>query len=332
MTLREQLITIAVIAAIIASVAVWTVVIGRLRRGEQIMPLEPRRPTPWTIVDLLLAVMANILFGMLGHVLLRDVWRIDVPDDVRTVGDHLIPLQLVYATATLATLVFAIVLLCLRTKATAADLGVRLDRWRYDLRVGLVGFVALAPPVYALQAALVHFFPTQHPLIDILRERPDTWTVVVLSLSVAVVAPLSEEFFLRVLLQGWLERIMATAAPLAFQSTPGGETREPVVANLLSELEGETQSENPYAAPHSPPRSVEYDTSELRVARAIPIVTSALVFALLHVGHGPAPLPLFFLALGLGYLYQRTHRLWAPVLVHCLLNSSSLVMLWLAPT
>jgi membrane protease YdiL (CAAX protease family) len=332
MTLNEQLITLAAVAAIIASVAAWTSIIGRVRRGEQILPLEQRRPTPWTMVDLLLVVMANILFGMLGHVLLRDVWRIDVPEDVRTLGDHVIPLQLVYVSATLATLAFAILLVCLRTQSTAADLGVRLDRWRYDLRVGLVGFVVLAPPVYALQAALVHFFPTQHPLIDLLREQPDTRTVVVLSLSVAIVAPLSEELFLRVLLQGWLERIMATAAPLAFQSTPASETREPLIANLLSELEGETQSENPYAAPHSSPRSVEYDTSELRVARAIPIVTSALVFALLHVGHGPAPIPLFFLALGLGYLYQRTHRLWAPVLVHCLLNSSSLVMLWLART
>jgi membrane protease YdiL (CAAX protease family) len=273
--------------------------------------------------------MANILLMMLGQVLLRDVWRIEVPEDVRALGNHLMPLQLVYVAATLATLAFAVALVCLRTGATAADFGLRLNRWRYDLLVGLVGFIALAPPVYALQATLVHFFPTQHPLIDILREGPGTAVVIVVSLSVAVVAPLSEEFLLRVLLQGWLERVVATAAPLAFRPD-GGESSELPPEELHSVSAGDTRSENPYAAPQAHTSSA-HDTVDIGLARAIPIVSSALIFALLHVGHGPAPLPLFFLALGLGYLYQRTHRLWPSVLIHCLLNTSSLLMLWLVP-
>lgn len=328
MTQSEQLIALVVIVAIIASIAVWTAVINRLRRGEEAIPLEPRRPAPWAFVDLLLVVMAHILLMMLGQVLLRNVLRIDVPDDVRALGDHLIPLQLVYISATLATLAFAILLVCLRTGATAADFGLRLDRWRYDLLVGLVGFIALAPPVYALQATLVHFFPTQHPLIDVLREGPGTAVVIVVSLSVAIVAPLSEEFLLRVLLQGWLERVVATAVPWAFRSD--GESSELPAAEPSVVAAGETQSENPYAAPQAR-ASPQHETGDIGVARAIPIVTSALIFALLHIGHGPAPLPLFFLALGLGYLYQRTHRLWPSVLVHCLLNTSSLLMLWLVP-
>jgi membrane protease YdiL (CAAX protease family) len=328
MTLNEQLIALVAIAA---SVAVWTSVFARLRRREEVIPLEPRQPTPWGFVDLLLVVMANILFGMLGHVLMRGVWRIDVPDDVRAIGEQLIPLQLVYIAGTLATLVFSIVLVRLRTKATTADLGLRLDRWRHDLRVGLLGFVALAPPVYALQAALVHFFPTQHPLIDILRERPGTGAVVLVSLSVAVIAPISEEFFLRVLLQGWLERLIATAAPGAFPAPARYSANELPAVESTSASANVAQSANPDAAPQTPPLSAASGTEDVRLARAIPIVTSALVFAFLHVGHGPAPIPLFFLALGLGCLYQRTHRIWAPLAVHCLLNSSSLLMLWLVP-
>jgi membrane protease YdiL (CAAX protease family) len=328
MTQSEQLISLVVIAAITASVAVWTAVIVRLRHGQQILPLEPRRPAPWAFVDLVLVVMAYILLMMLGQVLLRHVSQIEIPEDIRALGDHLVPLQLVYIASMLATLVFAIALVCLRAGATAADIGLRLDRWRYDLLVGLVGFIALAPPVYALQATLVHFFPTQHPLIDVLREGPGTAVVIVVSLSVAVVAPLSEEFLLRVLLQGWLERVVATAVPLAFRSD-GGETSELPAAEPPSLPAGEAQSENPYAAPQA--RMSEHDMGDVGLARAIPIVTSSLIFALLHIGHGPAPLPLFFLALGLGYLYQRTHRLWPSVLVHCLLNTSSLLMLWLVP-
>ena len=325
MTLNEQLIALV---AISASVAVWTAVLGRVRRGDEIIALEPRRTTPWAFVDLLLVVMAKFLFEMLGQVLLRDVWGIDLPDDIRALGDHLIPLQLVYTSSTLATFAFAVVLLCLRAKANAADLGLRLDRLRYDLRVGFLGFVALAPPVYALQAALVHFFPTQHPLIDILRERPETAAVVVVSLSVAVVAPITEEFFLRVLLQGWLERIVATAVPGAFRSADHEQSNSPI-PEASSADKDDAQTENPYAAPRAAPAAAAQNIADVRLARAIPIVTSSLVFALLHVGQGPAPIPLFFLALGLGYLYQRTHRIWAPVVVHFLLNTASLAMLWL---
>jgi membrane protease YdiL (CAAX protease family) len=90
----------------------------------------------------------------------------------------------------------------------------------------------------------------------------------------------------------------------------------------------ETQPDNPYAAPRAPVRRAKANVDG-RTARAIPVVTSAFVFALLHVGQGPAPIPLFLLALGLGYLYQRTHRLWPSVVLHFLLNTSSLAMLWL---
>ncbi|HEX3659268.1 MAG TPA: CPBP family intramembrane glutamic endopeptidase [Pirellulales bacterium] len=59
-----------------------------------------------------------------------------------------------------------------------------------------------------------------------------------------------------------------------------------------------------------------------------PIILSSAIFALLHFGHGPAPIPLFLLALVLGFLYQRTHRIWASVTLHFLFNLSSLLALW----
>jgi membrane protease YdiL (CAAX protease family) len=55
---------------------------------------------------------------------------------------------------------------------------------------------------------------------------------------------------------------------------------------------------------------------------------SSLLFALLHVGQGPAPIPLFFLALVLGYLYHQTHRIWPGLIVHAGLNGLTAAMLW----
>ena len=43
-----------------------------------------------------------------------------------------------------------------------------------------------------------------------------------------------------------------------------------------------------------------------------------------HYSHGPDWIPLFFLALGLGYLYRQTHRLLPCITVHFLLNSCSM--------
>jgi membrane protease YdiL (CAAX protease family) len=63
-----------------------------------------------------------------------------------------------------------------------------------------------------------------------------------------------------------------------------------------------------------------------------PIFVSAAIFALMHAGNGPDPIPLFFLALGLGYLYRQTHRITPSMTVHFLLNAASMTLLWMELT
>ena len=58
-----------------------------------------------------------------------------------------------------------------------------------------------------------------------------------------------------------------------------------------------------------------------------PVILSSVTFALLHAGHGPDPIPLFFLAVVLGYLYAKTHRLLPSIVVHMALNGLSMLML-----
>ncbi len=58
------------------------------------------------------------------------------------------------------------------------------------------------------------------------------------------------------------------------------------------------------------------------------IVTSSLIFALAHLSLAEV-LPLMTLALVLGYVYSRSRNLLAPMLVHCLWNSATLVSLFL---
>ncbi|WP_149497212.1 CPBP family intramembrane glutamic endopeptidase [Roseiconus lacunae] len=58
----------------------------------------------------------------------------------------------------------------------------------------------------------------------------------------------------------------------------------------------------------------------------VPLLVSSFVFALMHFGQGAAPIPLFFLAMGLGLVYQRTGRLWIVIVVHIILNSATICL------
>jgi membrane protease YdiL (CAAX protease family) len=60
----------------------------------------------------------------------------------------------------------------------------------------------------------------------------------------------------------------------------------------------------------------------------VPILGSALPFALAHYGYGPDPIAIFFLALILGYVYQRTHRILPCMIAHALFNSVAVFVLW----
>lgn len=65
-------------------------------------------------------------------------------------------------------------------------------------------------------------------------------------------------------------------------------------------------------------------------ARWSAVVLTAALFAAIHLEPAFMP-PLFVLALGLGYLYERTGNLWASMAAHALFNSMQIV-LYLAET
>jgi membrane protease YdiL (CAAX protease family) len=60
----------------------------------------------------------------------------------------------------------------------------------------------------------------------------------------------------------------------------------------------------------------------------VPVLVSSAAFALMHLGHGLDPIPLFVLALVLGYLYFKTHRLLPSLVVHMALNALAMAQLW----
>lgn len=300
---------------------IWAQLARRNQQGQPLVDFTPRRNVPWSVAELAAIVAVYFLLSVAAYFLARPSASADASPEQLITFESLLAVSF----ASLLTTGFGIVLVRLSAGATIDDLGLNTVNLLSDLALGAMAFAAILGPLYLMQALLGLLTDERHPIIELLQKQRDPRFFAVAAVSAVLVAPLAEEFFFRVLLQGWLERIWprrsvignpAAAAPLPAAPMPTVPS---------------TADDNPYAAPltplHDPAAATSVD--DQRTAWG-PIIISSLVFALMHVGHGADPVPLFFLALVLGYLYGRTHRIWPSLALHTLVNGCSLLMLWTA--
>jgi membrane protease YdiL (CAAX protease family) len=329
----------------------WQILIAlQVKPDAPMIPWSPRRPVPWAIVDL---VGAAVLYlgGLVSIRLVLDLlgWVPGSADEAKLSLDDKALLVGVNIVLSLGLLAAALPLIALRTGARPLDFGfVKQDLWT-DLKLGLAGFVMLAPPVYAIQGVLVYFWqPSKHPLMEMFKESPNAGFFAVLFVAAAVVAPIFEELVFRVLLQGFLEKAFSHRGPasdLVVGSTgpdPGPLPLLPVNANTADpDIVYAADAQSPDTNPFKPSAIVSeswvpvelVSDNEQQVLRGavswLPIGITSIVFALLHFSHGPDWVALTLLAAGMGYLYQRTHRVVPSLIVHALLNGLSMFGLWL---
>ncbi|XZE51697.1 CPBP family intramembrane glutamic endopeptidase [Planctomycetaceae bacterium SH139] len=246
--------------------------------------------------------------------------------------DRLIPSIAVQAIATVLSTTLTLLWISLRGIPLSAY-GF-LPCWR-DLRIGIAAIVMLLPPVYMLQSILVYFIKYEHPLIDVLNS-PQTWGVIAIMVtSSTIVAPLTEEFFFRGLFQGWLEHLnfrpqRNDASSTILTPDIANEADSGVDAESDGDIAASDRVTEDESKPSTPPgeasQGISRDGSTIQHVARWPLVISSLVFAAAHAGQGPAPISLFFLALGLGYLYRQTGRIWASVVVHVFLNGLTTIV------
>jgi len=348
---RTALTLLAITLIAVGGVA-WVRAIRRLAAGEPILPQEPRRQVPWGLFDLVLLIAANFtamvvvgtLAGAIGLKVSSEITK-------ETARDMLLMQVAIQFLGTLPVVAF----IALRTDSDWRDLGIVWHKIGRDLQLGAIAFAMLAPPVYAIQALLTNLVQYEHTLIDIMQQDPRLlWLG---ALSAAVAAPLTEELQFRLLLQGWLEKVAAwrgDSLPLlmggrlphdavAWRAQDAAESDKVVDAILPDdgpEMEAPPEDEGDATNPYKTPRptaaepvkeplasSGDFSAKALAMINHWPIAVSALLFAGMHFGQGAAPVPLFVLALGLGYLYERTHRILPSITVHLLLNAATMVIL-----
>ena len=314
MILLFQLVIVVVIAG---SCAGWLAVLWRTARRQPVLLRAQRSPSPWGGLDLLLATGLLMTFQLVNAFVLTKALGIDP-----TRGWDKLPLNdlalvlFCEPAVNLAAIAIALAAIGLRTRARLADFGMSLRYARQDLWLGTVAFVMLAPPVYGLQRVLTFWFPYDHPLISVLQKHPQPILHAAVFFSAVVAAPIVEEFFYRVLWQGWLQAFAQRRSDF-LQLVLGNAATPPLAADASSSDERNDAAATQHAVFSGEPFA---------------ILASSALFALMHISQGAAPIPLFVLALGLGYVYARTGRVLPCIVVHVLLNACSLAMLWIGPS
>jgi membrane protease YdiL (CAAX protease family) len=286
------------------------------RRRQPILPREPREPVPWNYaVPLLVTLLVLLQIG------LKFAGEASPPQEEPAGVLELCNLILTGAAFQIALYGTMLAAAALLFGATQRDLGLPefAHEFGRDLKIGALTWLAALLPVYAVQVILVSTGGKEsgHPLIKMLQQDPSGPLMFVAFLSAVIVAPICEECAFRLLLQGWLEKFEDQS--LGWQTQPSNAVAEDSPASADDQVD-ELVAE--------PPRR---GLGGLPYGWA-PILASSLIFALAHIGYGPDPVALFVLALMLGYVYQRTHRIVPCIVAHGLFNLTTLVILAISAT
>jgi len=205
------------------------------------------------------------------------------------------------------------------------QLGLSPHRWRPNLVAGCLAWLLLWPLVYGINLGVVWIAgPGEHLIERFLKQEGNGTDWMAALALVVLVAPVAEEIVFRGVLQSWfvknawaadLVMLMALVTAVVMGIRAASVTG-PVLALVTAGagywlFEWVTRKWLPRMGP----------------ARAIYV--SSLLFAAIHFDAWPQPIPLFFLALGFGFLAYRTQSLIGPIAAHAIFNAAGMLGLWL---
>lgn len=311
---------IVFVALVAGSLVAWRRLFRDFKQGIQPLPPRLRAPSPFGLLDVLLMFFAWIMAQLLGLELTK--WLAGLEPD--SLSD--LPLSassyfiLVAGTVQLVATFGCIVIYRMRYPAPPPFTTNRQTTIS-NIRIGLLGFLLIVPPTLILQMVLTQLVPYKHDTLESLKEATSSLPIVTAWIMAVVIAPIVEEIFFRGMLQGWLQRL--------------GNTRPEDFDKLISGGRFNSNQSIDEQRQPKPAQPLDDSNTTLDVGEKVyfdsklrwtPILVSAGLFAAAHIGQGAAPIPLFFLAIGLGYLYRQTGSIVPGIVVHFLLNFHS--MFW----
>jgi membrane protease YdiL (CAAX protease family) len=317
LTPEQAAVALVMLGAVATMGVAWVWALARLAMGRGLLPPAPIRVVPWRgkhVVGMLL-----LYIGVQFAVPLALLSLGGMKPGKGKLGPET---QMLLMTAVNGVfLAVGPLLLASWSGAGPSDFGLERGRVGWDVVRGVVAWPLLAPIVFGVNLLALYVWKDRmkHPLEQWAAGGLSTSGWLLAGLSAVVLAPLVEEFLFRGVLLGWLGR-WASGMPRAKPSL----TTDPDFG-FPAEPEPEPREiwfeEEPAAGP------APTDGQGWRFLAANVVVS--LVFAALHGPVWPSPVPLFFLSLGLGVLYQRTGGLVAPVALHATFNALSTLLLYL---
>lgn len=293
---------------IMVGLVCWIMVALRTSTTGKFLADEYGPPRFWGLEDLLVFFLFNLVGAILIHYGMRYALQMDFDEPL---PEDNIRLRMIFQLATqfttLSMMMFGLMFIAAKHQKSYDEIGFDNDRLGKDLLIGIVAFFMIIPFVMAVQLLLQKLVPYEHSTLDMLTGEFDWFLHATAWISAGFVAPIFEEVFYRGLLIGWLHRVLVTGKPLGDFKKKNDDGEEVKMENkpLMAEP----------------------------MASWVAITISSLLFAAAHIGQGAAPVPLFILAMALGFIYRRTGSITACIVVHFLLNAytlgqATLVALW----
>ncbi len=320
---------------VVGSLTSWIFLLSRAFRGVPVLVVETWKPRVWGLVDLIFAG-GMIYFWQYQFATVGSRW-LGINRQALT-DENSLPLSFVtlLGVGNLAAMLSIVLWIMVRHQTNLTQVGFGIRAWGKHLAIGVVAAVAVLPLVYALMAVVSIGMDNtyKHPLLEAMKSDGSMNAYLLAVVSAALIAPVVEEFLFRVLLQGWLQSWQTSSLKTILFGTS-----EASIANSANFALAGTSiplidaDESALASPLTPtitrPDNPEFEESTAGnlVPPLWPAIVTGILFGLAHLGYGLSFIPLIVLGIILGLLYRATHSIWPSLMVHFILNSSSMIAL-----
>lgn len=351
-----SLFSLVLFAAIAGTLTCWTLLGMSWFKGKTILPVKSWSPRPWGLADICIGVILMVVSQILLTAIAAPMLGIDMKalaTEAQAEGNAQVPLTLaaVISASYLVAVVLITMWILLRFQSNLQETGWSIQRLPKLALVGLVGGLAFLPFLFGLNAivAITSEAEYNHPILDAMKADGTPVSYLLALFSAVLVAPIAEEFLFRGFLQGWLQSLPNVSLPWALIGRVGPS---PAVAlsNAIVEANGipageigggsaitpsdsGTSSQNPFATSEA---ESAHETSGVAVEPSTgvvpaiwPSIVAGTLFGFAHWGYGLSFIPLIALGIFLGLLYRATQSLWPCIIVHFMLNASSMAALGL---
>jgi membrane protease YdiL (CAAX protease family) len=347
---------VLILSGILAALGAWAWLIVQIALQRSVLPRVKMQGVPWGKWSIITIINVYIFFQLAAVYVHRDspkpagaasnpqVAKVETKAPTISSRDQLLLGSAVNA----AILAVILPLLRVMSDARASDLGLPGRPLGRNLLTGVVSYLILAPIVFGTMLIAVQIWkPRAHPVLQMISTQLSPSVAALALVAAVVLAPLTEEILFRGVLLGYFTRISCRlprtahspvselhGSDLARDQALEIDRRDeaPFIVGDAS-LQTALAAANPYAPPDGPlskPAAKPRPPRVNAVSLLLPNILVSVIFAALHGPQWPAPVPLFLLSLGLGYLYQRTGSIVAPIALHATFNGVSTAMLLLA--